>query len=296
MHIIEILKIITPIIVIILVGLIFGRLKKIEIKTIADLIIYVTAPALALSQLSLQRLPLQEITSIAGSASLVILGCGLAAYLIFKVTRTAVPVSLYLPVMFMNTAFIGYPLALFTFGSDGLSKAIIYDVTNAILIFTLGIYLISRGKDSWQVFKIPFIYAAAAGLFLSFTGIRLPQYIYSPFYIIGETTIPLALFLLGYRLANMKIFSWKLPLIASALRIVVGLGLGLLAVFLFQLTGLTAKIVILISSLSSAITCIALSEEYDQEPELVASTIALSTVISLAAIIIVLNWLVKLTI
>ncbi|MFH1684080.1 MAG: AEC family transporter [Candidatus Margulisiibacteriota bacterium] len=296
MPILEIVKIITPILIIALVGFIFGRLRKIDLKTIADLIIYVTAPALALTQLSMQRMDIQEIMSISGAAIFVILGCGLIAYLIFKLTKASVPIGLYLPIMFMNTGFIGYPLALFAFGGIGLNKAIIYDITNAVLIFTLGIYIASHGKDRWQALKIPFIYAAAAGLILSFTGIRLPHYLYSPLYIIGGTTIPLALLMLGCRLANMKITSWKLPAIASIIRIGAGLGLGFLAVFIFRLSGVTAKVVILISSLSSAITCIALSEEYDTDKELIASTIALSTIISFVAIIIILNWLAKLTI
>ena len=279
-----------------LLGYIFGRLRKIDLKTLADLVIYVSAPALTLTQLSMQRMSIQEIMGISASAVFVILGCGLIAYLIFKITKAAVPLGIYLPIMFMNTGFIGYPLALFAFGGLGLNKAIIFDLTNAALIFTLGIYLVSQGKDRWQIFKIPFIYAALLGLILSFTGIRLPQYIYSPLYIIGGTTIPLALLMLGCRLANMKIVSWKLPLIASVLRIGVGLGLGLLAVFIFKLSGITAKVVILISSLSSAITCIALSEEYDTDQELIASTIALSTVISFVVIIVILNYLAKLTI
>lgn len=296
MPILEIIKILAPIVIMTLLGYIFGRLRKIDLKTLADLVIYVSAPALTLTQLSMQRMSAQEIMGISASAVFVILGCGLIAYLIFKITKTAVPLGIYLPIMFMNTGFIGYPLALFAFGGVGLNKAIIFDLTNAAIIFTLGIYLVSQGKDRWQIFKIPFIYSALLGLFLSFTGIRLPQYIYSPLYVIGATTIPLALLMLGCRLANMKIVSWRLPLIASVLRIGVGLGLGFLAVFIFKLSGITAKVVILISSLSSAITCIALSEEYDADKELIASTIALSTVISFVAIIIILNFLAKLTI
>jgi predicted permease len=69
-----------------------------------------------------------------------------------------------------------------------------------------------------------------------------------------------------------------------------GLGLGLLAVWIFRLQGVTAQVVILASSLSSAITTVALAEEYDASPELVSSTIALSTVASMITIILILNW------
>jgi predicted permease len=120
--------------------------------------------------------------------------------------------------------------------------------------------------------------------------VQLPQYIYSPLYLIGGTMIPLALFMLGCHLAQIKIVSWKFPLIATCLRIGAGLGLGLLAVWLFRLEGVTAKVVILVSSLSSAITTVALAEEYDSSPELVSSTIALSTFVSMITIVLILNW------
>jgi hypothetical protein len=290
MSILDILKVITPIFLITLVGYFYRRAKKIELKPIADFIIYISAPALALAQLSMQRMRLTEIASIALSAALVILGTGAISWILFKVLKLKAPTGLYLPIMFMNSGFIGYPLALFALGGIGLSKAIIYDITNAILIFTLGIYLVSKEKSRWQVFKIPFIYAAIIGLVLSLTRVQLPQYIYSPLYLLGGTMIPLALFMLGCHLAQIRIVSWRFPLIATGLRIGLGLGLGLLAVWIFRLQGVTAQVVILASSLSSAITTVALAEEYDASPELVSSTIALSTVASMITIILILNW------
>ena len=283
----EIIRVILPIFIIALIGYIFGRLKKIELKTIADLIIYVSTPALAVTQLATQRMNVAELSSIAFSAALVILGSGLIAYFLLKSFKISAKAGVYLPIMFMNSAFIGYPLALFAFGKIGLNKAIIYDITNAILVFTVGIYIVSAGKDRWQVLKIPFIYAAFVGLILSFTRIQIPHLINLPLKMIGETTIPLALFMLGCRLANLRISSWKIPLIAASLRIGLGLILSFLAVFLFKLSGVAAKVVILISILPSAITAIALAEEYESEPDIVASTIALSTVLSMFIIMII---------
>lgn len=293
MPIFDILKVIVPIILVALIGFIFGKFRKPNLKTFADYIIYISSPALALAHLSMQRMKLGEISTLALSAVLVILGTGIITYLFFKITKIQAPTGLFLPIMFMNSGFIGYPLALFAFGGAGLNKAIIYDITNGILIFTVGIYLVSRGKDRWQVLKLPFIYAAALGIILSLTGVRISQPVYSAIYLLGGTTIPIALFMLGCRLANMRIVSWKLPILASILRLGIGLLLGLLAVFIFRLQGLTANIVILISSLSAAVTCIALAEEYDCEPELVASTIALSTILSLITIVALLFWLVQ---
>lgn len=291
MSILDVFKVIIPIFIITLLGFIFGRFKKSDLKTFADFIIYISTPALVLSQLSMLRMQASELFGILASATLVILGSGAAAFLIFKLFKMKVPQGLYLPIMFMNSGFLGFPLALFAYGSAGLNKAIIYNIPLSILVFAVGIYLVSRKQDRFEVFKLPYLYAAAAGLLLSFSGIRLPQYIYSPLYIVGTTTIPLALFMLGCRLSLLKMISFKLPLIASLMRIGLGLVLGLLAVFIFRLDGITAKIVILISSLSSAIFALVIAEKYEADSDLVASTVALSTLISFGTMILILYWL-----
>ncbi len=291
MPLVEIIGVITPIFLIAAIGFIVGKIKHLSLKTMADLIIYICSPALAFVLLSQQQIDVREISSIALAALLIILGTGAICFLLLKLSRKTVPTAFYLPVMFMNSGFIGYPITLFAFGELGLSKAIIFDIINAILIFTLGIYMISQKKDPWQVLKIPFLYAAVAGLFVSLLNLQIPDPIFTPINLLGQITVPLALFMLGYRLANTKITSLKLPLAASLLRLTLGLGLGILVVYLLKLDGVTAKVVVLIASTSSAISTIAISEEYNSSPNLVASTIALSTLIWALGIGFILNWM-----
>ncbi|MBU1026548.1 MAG: AEC family transporter [Candidatus Margulisbacteria bacterium] len=290
MPILEIIGVITPIFIIAVVGFIVGKFKQLSLKTMADLIIYICSPALAFVLLSQTQIDLREISSIALAALLVILGTGAICFLLIKLSGKTVPTGFYLPVMFMNSGFIGYPITLFAFGELGLSKAIIFDITNAILIFTLGIYMISQKKDHWQVLKIPFLYAAIAGIFISWLNIQIPDPVFIPINLVGQITVPMALFMLGYRLANIEITSVKLPLLASLLRLTLGLALGILVVYLLKLDGVTAKVVVLIASTSSAISTIAISEEYNSSPNLVASTIALSTIIWALSIGFILNW------
>lgn len=290
MDLIRILEIILPIFLVALAGYIFRKFRDIDLKTLADFIIYVSAPALTLTLLSKQQMSLREISTIIFSAAFVILAVGLISLLIFKALRIKVPAGIYLPIMFMNSGFIGYPLALFLFGEVGFSRAIVYDITNAALIFTLGIYILTRGRDRWQIFKMPFIYAALLGITMAASGIRIPALLFSPLYMIGGTTIPIALFLIGCRLATIHIKSWKVPVIASLLRLGLGLGLGLFIVLFFKISGNLGKIIILSSSLPSAITTIAIAEEYNTDSEMVASIIAISTLLGIITIPLVLNW------
>lgn len=290
----EIINLFLPIIVCALLGFIFAKFRKIDIKALADFIIYIASPALVIYSLANEHLVLTDIYSIAVSAAVVILGAGLIAFFLVKIFRLSFPTGLYLPIMFMNSGFIGYPLAFFIFGHGGLSRAIIYDIMNAILIFTVGIYLVSQRKDHWQILKMPFIYAVLIGLVVSFLRINLPSGLSASFGLIGNASIPLAIFMLGYRLASIKLNSWKLSLLASVLRIGIGFGIALLMVNLFKIGPVNRQIILLSSTLPSAFTTIALAEEYDAEPELVASTIAFSMLLSLFILPLLLTQLIRL--
>lgn len=290
----EIIDLFLPIIVCALLGFVFAKFKKIDIKTLADLIIYIASPALVIYSLANEHLQLIDISSVAVSAAAVILGTGLIIFCLVKIFRLPFPIGLYLPIMFMNSGFIGYPLGFFIFGHGGLSRAIIYDIMNAILIFTVGIYLVSQRKDHWQIFKMPFIYAVLIGLAISFWGIKIPGGLSASFGLIGNASIPLAIFMLGYRLSSIKLNSWKFPLLASILRIGLGFGMALLIVNLFKIGAINRQIILLSSSLPSAFTTIALAEEYEAEPELVASTIAFSTILSLFFLPLLLTQLIRL--
>lgn len=277
----EIFIVFSPIIILVLLGFIFSFFKKITAKTLADLIIYVTAPAMIFCLISKHSLEFGNYLFVFSSAFLLIPLTGSLSYLVLKLLRIKVEKSFYLPVMFMNSAFIGYPLALFTLGEKGLSYAIFYDLANVILIFTLGIFIISRSKNLVQVFKIPIIYAVILGFIFNFFNLEVPAPLFNSLKLIGDTTIPLALFLLGYRLRLFQISSLSYGLLNSLFRIGGGFMLAYIYVGFFNAPPLLKKVIILISSLPSAITAIVLAEEYETDVNYISSTIAISTILGL---------------
>jgi len=160
-------------------------------------------------------------------------------------------------------------------------------IPGAILAYTLGIYIAS-GKD-WksslkEVFKIPPIYAAVLGLSLNMMNVSVSEVITRPLNILGLMTIPLVLLVLGNNLSKVKITSVPTTLLASFLRVGVGLGLGLLAVNVFDLTGVLRAVVILDSAMPAAVNASIIATRYDNEAELVSSVVFVTTVMSLAVI------------
>ena len=279
MNYLHILTLMLPIILITFAGYVFSFFKKSDPKILADLIIYVTAPSLFILSLSTTKFAGQEILIIILTAIAVIFSAVGILWILRK--RINIPLGLYLPTAFMNSSFIGFPIILMAYGMQGLARAVIYDVTNGLLIYSLGIYIASGKTGKWEVFKTPILYSAAIGILLNFFNIKLPESIGTTLAILGSATIPLALFMLGIRLGNIKITSLKLPIASSLIRAGFGMAIAAAIVKVFNIPHLLGNILIIMSALPAAITPIVIAEEYRPEDSgIVASAIAVSTLLS----------------
>ncbi len=280
MNFFQIILLMLPIILIAGIGYFFSLFKKSDIKVLADLIIYVTAPCLFIMSLSTARFHNSEIISIILTTTAVVL---LTAFIVFLLRKyISIPLGMYIPIVFMNSSFIGFPLILMAYGTEGLARAIIFDTTNGLLIYSLGIYIISNKSHKFEFFKTPILYSAIIGTLINIFNIQVPEAIGVTITMLGSATIPLALFMLGMRLGKTKITSLKMPLIGSLIRGLAGIGIAVIIVKVFNIPTILGNVLILMSALPSAITGIVLSEEYKKEhSEVVASTIALSTLLAI---------------
>jgi len=298
-----ILKTILPVFTIVGVGFLFSRITKLRLDPLVDIIIYITSPCLVFTSLVNEEFVAREFVSIALGAFFVILCGGLLVFLFSKIRRFD-PRPFYLPVMFSNTGNIGLPVSLFAFGMVGLSKGIIYHVASCLLFYSLGVYLLSKKSGVKTTLKIPVTYVAIISIFLSIYRQPLTQFLDThPFFfeflrmgkrtieMVAQPTIPLMLLMLGNRLANTKVVSFKLPFTCALVRIVMGLSLALIFVSLFKISGLSKAIIILISSLSSPIASFMFAQKFDARPELAASTIFITTLLMIITIPLILAFL-----
>jgi len=217
---------------------------------------------------------------------MIIFGCGIIAWIVFKIIRQKHS-GLYIPIAVMNSVNIPFPIIFLVYGSEGLFAATLFYIPNVLLVYSLGVYVAS-GRD-WrsslkEVLKIPPIYAALLGLALNLLDVTVPEIIIKPLNFIGLMVIPLVLLVLGTNLAKVKITSLPTTLLASFLRVGVGLGLGFLAVTLFDLTGVLRAVVILDSAMPAAVNASLLATKYRNEADLVSSVVFVTTVASLLVI------------
>ena len=90
--------------------------------------------------------------------------------------------------------------------------------------------------------------------------------------------LPLVLLILGYNLSQVKMSSFPTTLLASFLRVGVGLIIGLLVVNLFDITGVFRSVVVLVSAMPAAAMSSILATKYNNEANLVSSVVFLTTI------------------
>lgn len=110
--------------------------------------------------------------------------------------------------VFSNAGFMGYPVLEAIYGSMGVFYASIYCIPVRIFMWTLGVMLFTKKKDTNYVKQIalnPGIIAVAIGLVPLLLSIRFPAIIADTLKITGNMTTPLSMMLVGAMLADADI-------------------------------------------------------------------------------------------
>jgi len=282
----HILNIVLPTFLVIFIGYVIGRLNRVNISPVADIALYVGAPALAFISLSSQRIVMLDAVRVWGASLTIMFGCGIIAWVVFKLLKRKHS-GLYVSISIMNTMNIPFPVVYLAYGTEGLIAATLFYIPNSLLIYSLGIYIMAGGhwkENIKEVFKLPVIYVAVIGLALNFLDIQVPELIVESLDLIAMMALPLVLLVLGYNLSKAGMTSVPTTLLASFLRVGVGLGLGLLVTDIFNITGTFRSVVILDSAMPAAALSSILATRYDNEAELVASVVFITTLASLIVI------------
>ena len=282
----ELIKPLTPVIPVFLlvaVGFIFARWKKINLTSVTEIIVYLGTPSLVFTSLASKPLYTGDIAILAGGILIIFAGVGLLIrlyFFIFSFTSR----GFALPILFMNAGNMGIPLALFAFGQEGMQRATLMFVIITFLQYSLGIYILN-GTGNWtEIFRLPLIYAAIAGLFFNLAQIKIPELLLQPFVMLGQATIPIMLISLGYRLYQVESLQLGHALGGALLRIFGGFAAANLAVHLIGAEGVNRQVLLLYGSLPAAVVNFILTEKYRQDPGLAASIVVLGTFISVLTI------------
>jgi len=279
-----------PVFLLIAAGFTFAHWKKINLTSVTEVIVYLGTPSLVFSSLAGKPLFATDIAVLSAGILLIFAIVGFFIRLYFLVSGFSSR-GFALPTLFMNAGNMGIPLALFAFGQAGLQRAMLMFVIITFLQYSLGIYILN-GRGNWtEIFRLPLIYAALAGLSVNLAQISLPEVLLRPIIMLGQATIPIMLISLGYRLHEVESLQWGHALGGALARIDGGFAAANLAVHLIGAEGVNRQVLLLYGALPAAVVNFVLTEKYRQDPALAASIVVISTFISIFTIPVVL-WLI----
>ncbi|MCC6139718.1 MAG: AEC family transporter [Nitrospira sp.] len=191
----------------------------------------------------------------------------------------------------INSVYFAYPVALATFGDEGLAQAILFDLGQTALTLTL-LYMLAvwhgTGAPSARsalrrLLVSPPFWALTIMLALKTAALHLPDWLHAVLTPVHLMTTPLASLVLGLSISFTAVpRTWRLTCLGVAMRMLGGLLLGWLAAWLLNLTGLERAVVILIAAMPSAVTAVIFATETGLDEDLVASIVALSICLGVA--------------
>lgn len=279
-----------PVLLAIIAGFTLARARPVALSGLTDALFYVFVPGLLFSTMSRSALSLAELGEVAIAACLVVAASGVIGWLVLRAQGKRSP-GFLLTVMFANNANMGISLCKLAFGDRGLALATAYYAVAATLTFSVGLAIAAPGRAHLEMFKAPFVHAAVLGLLVRVFELPVPGFLFTASELLGQAVIPTMLFSLGCRLATIELTGLGLAAQAAAIRLIGGVGIGLLVVTLLGSEGTSRSVIMLQAAMPAAVINFVLAERYQREPQLVSSIIALSVLASLLTVPALLAWL-----
>lgn len=281
-------------------GVYFGRKNIIEEKQcegISSIVVNVAWPCLVITALQMDFSETLLLNSGLLAATFVVIS-GLAYVVgmgLCRVLKTDNQITYLIIYMFLfsNTGFMGIPVCETLYGEEGIFYAALMDSLSDVFVFTVGTYLVKKSmgvtiKNNPKELITPGLMSIVIGVTLFLMDIKLPVFLGETLSIVGGITTPLAMFIIGYKLAKMNL---KDMLGDGKVYIVSGFRLLILPVIVLvsltitgvELTVLT-KVIAMEFAMPVATCTVIFVEQYRGNTEFASKCVLLSTLLSVVTI------------
>ena len=201
--------------------------------------------------------------------------------------------STYLaPLVFGNTGNLGLPLAMFAFGEEGLSYAVVVFAVMAILSFTIGVWVVAGGGSPIRVIKEPVVAATFLGALFLWQGWQTPIFLTNALELIGQMAIPIMLITLGVAIARLETNDMGRAVWLSAIKVVVSAGAAWTAARWFGLAPIPSAVLIVQLATPVAVTSYLLAKKYGHEAQPVAGLVVASTLLCVISLPLILAFVI----
>ena len=199
------------------------------------------------------------------------------------------------PLILPNTGNMGIPICLFAYGTSGLGVASAIASVIILLHFTVGVLLAKKSFSLKILIKNMPIYGLIVALLFLYFEWDVPGYLENTTFLLTYATIFLVLMSLGIALTKLKVVSWTHASILGAVRVIIGPLIGFALIKFLNLTGFSAGVLLIQSSMPSAVLTYLVGSMYSEKKivDNVASVIVSSTLMSFITVPIVVYYSLK---
>lgn len=255
-----------------------------EIKAADRIVLNFSLPCLMIAKLQQTADPdqLRQLWDVFWMGGLSMLLCGAVAAVVFRRVAKQRRAVLMNMAMFSNAGFMGFPMLSAVYGADRLIYGVIYVAIFNLLNWSIGPLLFDHRHFRWQTLLNPAMVAGLAAIILFLCPFRLPVFLLSALELMGSTTTPLALFIVGARLSHLHLAELRSPslLCACALRLIALPLLVYAFTGLLGASGIVQGVIVLCTAMPCAATLTVQASAAGGDAALAAQAVALSTALS----------------
>jgi predicted permease len=280
----ELFAITAPVLIAVGLGFIWARRGgHFDPDLVTALITTIGAPALIFHTVANLSVSLAEFARVlAATLALLLATAGLGSGILLALR---LPLRAFLPVLvFPNTGNMGLPLSLLAFGQNGLTLAVGIFTVCLVAQFTGGVALSSGRLSLRYLARMPVLWALVPATACVVLRTPPPGWINATADLVGGMTIPLMLLTLGVSLAGLRVAGIARSSGLAMLRLGLGFGLGVAIAELFALDPLARGVLILQSSMPTAVFNYLFAQRYGTAPEEVAGAVTISTLLSFVSL------------
>lgn len=262
-------------------------------KELANIIIYVTLPAKIFTSMDF---PFSKDVFTSGITVMII---GLVFYGAMVIFASLFTKSLNVDtkkkgvfkfmLVFGNVGLLGYPVIDATFGSEGVFHVALFNIWFNIFLWTAGIKYMKSEDSNFNVKLLinPGLIATLTGFLFFLFSIKLPAALQSSVSLLGDSTTPMAMLVVGSLLAETKITAAfketnlqiytviKLAIIPAAIYFVLTL---------MGFSGVIRAIPVILSGMPAAINTAVFARKYEADFRFASRGVFISTLFSLVSI------------
>ena len=211
--------------------------------------------------------------------------------IIFRVSSDKKGIYLFM-MMFGNVGFMGFPLTEALLGEEALIYAVIFNVIFNLLVYSLGIFMISKTEEEFKfpikkLLNVPLI-SACLSIVLYFCKIQLPNVVVQSLEYMGNITTPVAMLILGSTIAGMawkELFDeWRIYIFTIFKLLLIPMIVIIILRFIPNLNPLIIGSLVLLSATPVATNTTMLAIEYGGDRKLASKGVFFTTLLCMLTI------------